>query len=62
MTHGDRKEQTKTELMADTLTVDQLLRLECLAQANTHSSRVNPPEQIIQRATLFEKYVKGEEN
>jgi hypothetical protein len=43
----------------DLLSQTQSVRLECLIQANMHSnSNLVKPESIVERAAIFEAYVK----
>lgn len=42
----------------DLLSQTQSVRLECLIQANLHVNRPVKPESIVERAAIFEAYVK----
>lgn len=50
-------------MIEDQLTPDQRIRLEALAQANNSlaGTLTRSPATVIDRATQFEKYIRGQE-
>lgn len=46
-------------MIEDKLDHDERLRLECLAQANA-TGHGQSPEQIIEKATRYERFVRGD--